>query len=97
MAKLCKASRDEREAYLKSEPVYPLFGWINVPHEDGTKVRCAVEDLRGSWSRPNPIYEIMAPPKHMFYGGTHSLLCYSQKDVQVMAEEGIGACDCGSC
>lgn len=84
--KVIKATDAERAAYATTRPVYPLYGYITV---DGR--RCAVEDLRGSWSAPDPVYETLAPTGFRWSGGegTRSQLCHSLRDVAARASVGL--------
>lgn len=87
-----KASAEERAEYLKHGPVYPLYGFVNC---DG--VPCVVEDLRGSWSPPNPTFEVLAPTDYHFTDKLHSRVCYGLKDVVHEADgEGLEPCECES-
>lgn len=77
MSKITKATEAERAEYARTGPVYPLYGWTKL---DGQPL--AIEDLHGSWSAPDPVYEVMAPKGYHFqYEGTHTLLCHSHKDI----------------
>lgn len=81
LAILKRASAEEKQAWSDNpKEIYPLWGWVLLRH--GT--RCAVEDLRGHWSAPDPVWEVHAPDGYHFGSGegTHSLLCYSQNDVR---------------
>jgi hypothetical protein len=91
MSKVIKATDAERAEYAKSGPVYPLYGFIK---HDGH--RCAVEDLHGSWSAPDPVYEVMAPKgMHFIHSYCHSLLATSLRDVaQRLGGEKLVRCDC---
>lgn len=61
MMKIIKATAEQRAAYANTGAVYPLHGYIE---KDGKKL--PVEDLRGHWSRPDPVYELMAPKGYHF-------------------------------
>lgn len=86
-----KATDEEQAQYLATEqPAYPLYGFVTVSGED-----CPIEDLRGSWKSPDPIYEVMAPTgKHFALEGLHSLLCVSLEDALArLADESLALCD----
>lgn len=73
-----KATTAEKAAYQPTA-IYPLYGFIKI---DG--LPCPIEDLRGSWSKPDPIYEVMAPTGYHFDADeTHTLLCVDLQDVRV--------------
>ena len=55
MSKLTRTTPDQKAAY---RGVYPLYGYIAT--EEGIPP-IVVEDLRGSWSRPDPVWEAVAP------------------------------------
>jgi hypothetical protein len=75
MAKIRKATDEEKGNYHGR---YPLFGFIKCSGKE-----CAVEDLRGSWSRPDPTYEVMAPKGFIFVpDGVHTLLADDLADVR---------------
>ena len=79
-----KATEAERRTYEDStpEPVYPLYGYL-IGSEAGEPYVLYVEDLRGSWSRPDPVYEIMAPEGKWFpEEGTTSVLCADLEEVR---------------
>lgn len=81
MTVLKKASDLEKRAWAASPTeIYPLWGWVKLKH--GTE--CAVEDLRGSWGSPDPVWEVHAPDGYHFGSGegTHSLLCHNQADIK---------------
>jgi hypothetical protein len=80
MAKLIKSHDAARVGYLKQvpAPVYPLWGYAFV---DGKRV--TLEDLRGSWSSPDPTWELCTPEGYVFKGdGLHNMLFYSLKEVR---------------
>jgi hypothetical protein len=75
--KITKATQAEKEAYAKTKPVYPLFGWLMFDGE-----RLAVEYLGGHWSKDEPQYEAIAPQGKFFDShDTHTVLGLSQKDL----------------
>jgi hypothetical protein len=88
---ICKASPEEIAKY---KGCYPLYGFAMV---DG--VWCAVEDLRGTWQKPDPLFEIMSPDGQYFFGDcVHAMLCHNLADVKDRASwEQIAPCDahCG--
>ena len=71
-----RATAKEKAAH---RGLYPLHSLHN---HDGLVV--AVEDLRGSWSSPDPTWEIRAPEGYHFGHGelTHGLLEHSLADVR---------------
>ncbi|MGY6517481.1 MAG: hypothetical protein ACXIUZ_02085 [Lysobacteraceae bacterium] len=73
-----RATPPERRAYAAKGAVYPLHGFLTT---DSGHV-CPVEDLRGSWSRPDPVWELRAPPGfHLKYEGTHGALEHTLADI----------------
>lgn len=91
--RIIKATASEKAEYAKTGPVYPLYGFIRV---DGQ--RCAVEDLRGKWSRPDPVWEVVAPAGYRFaVEGLHSMLGEDHRELLdrvVGLEECPSDCDC---
>lgn len=79
------ATAEERAAYRADRRhLYPLHGWVDAPLEDSRSeltVRCALEDLRGHWSKPDPVWELRAPDGYIFDEGTHGLLGDTQARV----------------
>jgi len=72
------ATADERESY---EGLYRLHAVI-INQDDAPPMM--VEDLRGSWRAPDPVWELMAPDGWHFGGGMgcHSTLGGSIKDIK---------------
>lgn len=86
VTKVYRASAAEQAGH---SGLYPLYGWVTVNGH-----RCAVEDLRKSWSKDDPQFEVIAPAGHHFteYPGAscndalHTLLCMNLADVRERAE-----------
>ncbi len=79
MSKIVKATQAEKEIYNLTKPIYPLYGFIIL---DGHQ--CPIEDLRGSWSKPDPIYEVMAPKGfHFDVEQVHTLLCCDLAEIKM--------------
>lgn len=102
MTTLRKASPLQKAHYQQSKPVYPLgYVALNVLDTTGGKHALAVEDLRGSWSPPDPVWEVRAPEGfHFRFDMTHSLLCSDLRDVKhrldgAELERCIRDCGCG--
>lgn len=89
-----KATDAERAAYAATSPVYPQWGWVL---KNGA--RFVVEDLRGSWSKGDPVFEIIAPDGHIFMSDCcHTLLCDNLADVRDrMSYATAERCDCDEC
>lgn len=86
-----KATAEQIELYAQTKPVYPLGYIATMPvgvWEKGEFKKLEepmpvfIEDLRGSWQRPDPVWEVVAPEGYMFDGETHTMLCYDLKDVR---------------
>jgi len=76
-----KATADEITKYAATKKLYPLYGFVKI---DGQV--CAVEDLRGEWSAPDPLYEIMIPTGfHVADELIHSMLCATIADARERA------------
>ena len=93
---LRKATVDECIAYMTTKPVYPLGYVANMYDTDGNKHAVNIEDLRGSWSRPDPVWEIIMPPGYVSED-CHSLLCFDLDDVRGRLACGLDKCDCSEC
>ena len=80
---LRKASTRQVAAYAASGPVYPLayISWMANP-DGGELLTVHIEDLRGSWSRPDPVWEIRAPDGYQFDDGSHGRLEHTLADVR---------------
>lgn len=79
-ARLRPATDEAKQAWADNpREIYPLWGYVMLRH--GTA--CPVEDLRGHWGKPDPVWEVHAPDGYHFGSGegTHSLLCHSQADI----------------
>jgi hypothetical protein len=75
-----KATAKEKSDY---PGLYPLHGWLALKTPEGRSVKAPVEDLRGSWRKPDPTWELIAPDGYHFDGYvTHSILEHSLKDVR---------------
>lgn len=109
MATMKKATPEQREAYSKCKPVYPL-GYVTSmavgKWESGTiqytgdVLPVFVEDLRGSWGGGDPVWECIAPHGYMFGGELHTMLCYTLADARSrLAGEWLEPCierdECG--
>lgn len=96
MAKLVKATDVEKLEYQKSSPVYPLYGYAMV----GDK-KVIVEDLRGAWSNPDPVWELFTTPGYVFAGDwLHNMLFHTLKEVKdYLKTAKLEQCDrpCGWC
>lgn len=93
---LRKATEQEKADYWgpgPSHPVYKLYGWVTMRTEDGQKITCPVEDLRGAWSKEEPQYEIMMPDGYTAED-CHSLLCYNLQDLRGRATITLEKCLC---
>lgn len=94
--KLVLATAKERAEYAAQipPPVYPLHGWV---HYQG--LRLPLEDLRGYWTRPDPVWEVIAPEGVIFHPDfTHSLLGQSQADILDRVNScSVVRCSCESC
>lgn len=78
MPTIRKATAQEKSDYLKTKPVYPLYGYVTI---DGHK--CAIEDLRGCRGEGDPRYELMAPQYMVFScHDLHSILCFDVADLR---------------
>lgn len=86
-----KATDEQRELYAQTKPVYPLGYVATCPIAvEGERRLVAsderlpvfVEDLRGSWSAPDPTWEAVAPEGYMFDGELHTMLGYNLKDIR---------------
>lgn len=103
MKALRKATETEVNDYENFSPIYPLGYFVRVKckfNERFSKnVMLPVEDLRGSSSRPDPVYEVIAPRGYIFASGTHTKLCHDLDDVKSWGAEDIEPCqpdcDCG--
>ena len=92
--KITRATDAEKRAYAEKRPVYPLYGFVTLR----TGERLPVEDVRGSWSEPDPVYEVMAPLGFRFQRyDTHSLLYHSIADIRTRCTGILEKCDdtCG--
>lgn len=76
-ARLRRATAKEAQEWAKTQ-LYPLKGFVVF---DGHQY--PLEDLRGSWSAPDPIWEVHAPKGWHFGGGmyTHTILGGTQADI----------------
>jgi len=74
--KIRRATQQEKQDY---DGLYPLYGWLVFDDNEPDR---AIEDLRGSWSKPDPIYEVMVSDGRVGYDGCHSYLCYDLEDVR---------------
>ncbi len=85
-----KATAEEKASYWETKPIYPLYGYamVSITLNDcgqcnqAEKLQVPVEDLRGSWSPPDPIYEARAPDGWNFSGELHGLLGINLKDMR---------------
>lgn len=77
-----KATPQERNAY---QGMYPLHALCHTA--DGHLV--AIEDLRGSWAKPDPTWEVCAPDGWHFTadGVYHSRLCDSLAEAKTIARQ----------
>lgn len=76
---IVEATPADKASYNAGGHVYPLYGYATLP--SGRVL--VIEDLRGSWSPPDPIYEVMAPVGFHFKDDLcHSALCHSLADVR---------------
>jgi hypothetical protein len=86
MKRIQKATAAEREAYLATKPVYPLYGWYTIKVDLGGYTltrKCPVEDLRGSWSREDPQYEFISPDGFWLkYEELHTVLGFTLRDLE---------------
>ena len=74
--KIICTTEQERNAYHKTKPVYPLYGYVI---KNGNK--WVIEDLRGSHDG-DPKFEVMAPDGYVFEpDGVHTLLCVDHADI----------------
>jgi len=67
--KFIKAGPHQKAAY---KGLYPLHGFAIVG-VNGGQLACYIEDLRGSWSRPDPVWETRFP-EGWNSDGCHGLL-----------------------
>ncbi len=78
--KIATATTAEKQSWADQQgTVYPLYGWLRV--SDGHPRR-PIEDLRGAWNRPDPQYEVHAPPGYVYYDTCHTHLCFDLADVR---------------
>lgn len=92
--KITRATGAEKRAYAEKRPAYPLYGFVTLR----TGERLPVEDLRGSWSAPDPLYEVIAPDGMHFAGYySRSLLYHSIADIRTRCTGILEKCDdtCG--
>lgn len=93
---LRKATPAECRVYDEQKPVYPL-GYVASMYDDaGRRHRVCIEDLRGCWSRPDPVWEIIVPRGYVAED-CHSLLCFDLADVRDRLTIPISTCDCSEC
>lgn len=75
MSVLIKATPTEVSDYVG---VYPLYGYAVVSGQ-----RVTLEDLRGSWSKPDPVFELFTPSGFVFSGdGLHNVLFHTLAEVR---------------
>ena len=78
-----KATLEEKMKYLKTDPVYPLYGFTKI---DG--VECPIEFL-GSFDSDNK-YEILLPDGYEFYDACTTKLARNLTDLKdIIRSEGI--------
>ncbi len=94
--RLKKATPAQVEEYAKTGPTYPLGYTATMYDKQGNPHTVNIEDLRGAWSRPDPVWEIMVPVGYVA-GDCHSLLCYDLDDVRDRLTETMYVCDCADC
>jgi hypothetical protein len=77
-----QATPEQKAEYQATNPTYPLYGFA-VCDCGATTFKLTIEDLRGEWSKPDPVYEVLSVDGWMFESdGTSSLLCHSLKDIK---------------
>lgn len=90
---LRKATSEEVALYATTKPTYPLGYVSRLPvwtlNENGYYGRATgetlpvfIEDLRGYWGRPDPVWECVGPAGYRFDGELHTMLAYDLKDVR---------------
>lgn len=81
----------QRKAHAAAGGLYKLHGHVAL----GAHL-CRLEDLRGAWSRPDPVWEVHAPDGYIFQPeGLHSLLGHTQSDLAERLEGAtVEACQC---
>lgn len=88
-----KATHDEIYAHKVAGGVYPLHAIIQ--NKSGQEIK--LEDLRCSWSRPDPQWEILAPAGYHFsLSMTHSMLSQTIAEAKIAADEPLAKC-CPGC
>lgn len=81
--KIILATQEQKYEYLKEKPLYPLHGFVEMKVEgSGETVSVPVEDLRGLWSKPDPLWEAVLPEGwHIAHEQMHSVLGFTQRDL----------------
>lgn len=98
--KIVKGTADEKKAYKATKPVYPMYGFaILTDKKTKQKMSVVIEDLRGFWRAPDPLYEVIAPKGYIFESDDcHTLLAHTLADAKSRVQYELPVkCNCHEC